>query len=399
MLQQLELPKTTVNHPVSYFLLAFSAMAGLAYINFLPGVVSALAGGIGFSDAAAGQIVALNGYGGLLGSIVAIFLVRKLNWQSAMLTLLALLAVIDLATVWFTHYSALLAWRFIAGVCGGLSLGIAFSVLARLHNPDRAFGALLFVQFSIGSLVIYLLPTLETLLSAYAVFYVMSGIAVLGLAFMLCLPVLQLHHTAPGQPGASFSKNRGTERRHAWLLLLAIMLYQVAASAIWAYAGLIGQASGMATTSVNNAIALTGLLGLAGAMLPVLTGQRFGRLNLLLAGIALSVSAALLLNFTQQRLLYAGAMALLFFAWPAVLAYLLAVIAEADSSGRLATTAAVVSSVGMATGPLLASGLLDDGNFSVLLYACALLFLLSYLLLFKPVQAREKPAAALVSCQ
>src|SRR5690606_25089589 len=119
--------------------LAFSAMAGLAYINFLPGVVNALAGGIGFSEAEAGQIVALNGYGGLLGSIVAIFFVRKLHWQSAMLTLLALLAVIDLATVWFTHYSALLAWRFFAGLCGGLSLGIAFAVLARLDNPDRAF--------------------------------------------------------------------------------------------------------------------------------------------------------------------------------------------------------------------------------------------------------------------
>ena len=93
MLAQSASAKAANIHPVSYFLLAFSAMAGLAYINFLPGVVNALAGGIGFSEAEAGQIVALNGYGGLLGSIVAIFLVRKLHWQSTMLILLALLAV------------------------------------------------------------------------------------------------------------------------------------------------------------------------------------------------------------------------------------------------------------------------------------------------------------------
>ncbi|WP_156885941.1 hypothetical protein [Rheinheimera baltica] len=77
----------------------------------------------------------------------------------------------------------------------------------------------------------------------------------------------------------------------------------------------------------------------------------------------------------------------------------MAVIAETDSSGRLATIAAVVSSIGMATGPLLASALLDNGNVSALLYSCALLFLCSYVLLFKPVLAFEKPAAALAPCQ
>lgn len=399
MLPQSAFAKVPVIHPVSYFLLAFSAMAGLAYINFLPGVVNALAGDIGFSDAEAGQIVALNGYGALLGSIVAVFLVRKLYWQKAMLALLALLVLIELCTVWLDSYAALLAWRLFAGVCGGLSLGIAFAVLARLANPDRGFGALLFVQFSIGSLVMYLLPALENLLGAYAVFYLMAGIAALAVLFLLCLPALALSPASGSQLQAVASAKRSGSQQYALLLLLAVMLYQIAASAIWAYVGLIGQAAGMATASVNSAIALTGLLGPAGAMLPVLTGPRFGRLNLLLAGITLSVSAALLLNFAQHSLLYIAAMAMLFFAWPAVLAYLLAVIAEADSSSRLATMAAMVSSVGMATGPLLAAALLDNGNFSALLNACAMLFTLSYVLLFKPVQAQQKPAGAAAPCR
>ena len=54
-------------------------MAGLSYINFMPGVVNALAGGIGFSDAEAGQIIAANGYGGLIGSSTAIFWVRHIT--------------------------------------------------------------------------------------------------------------------------------------------------------------------------------------------------------------------------------------------------------------------------------------------------------------------------------
>lgn len=395
MLQHLDLTKPPANHPLIYFLLAFIAMAGLSYINFLPGVVNALAGGIGFTKVEAGQIVALNGYGALLGSAIAIFLVRRLQWRPAMLAFLALLTLIDFSTLWIQSYSVMLGWRFFAGVAGGLSIGMAFSVLARLDNPDRAFGTLLLLQFSVGSLVIYLLPALEQLSSAYAVFYVMAAIAALSLVFMLCLPAPALNRASVAGPAALGSEPGGRAYRSALLLLLAIMVYQIAASAIWAYVGLIGLAANIAGDSVNTYIALTGMTGLAGAMLPVITGQRFGRLHFLLALSALSVTAALLLNYSQHTLLYVLAMALLFFCWPAVLSYLLAVSAQTDSSGRLSAIAALVSSVGLATGPLFAAGLLDNGNFALMLYVCALLFLLSCLLLLKPVLAQEKHRPAL----
>ncbi|MDP2713774.1 MFS transporter [Rheinheimera sp.] len=395
MLQHLDLTKPPANHPLIYFLLAFIAMAGLSYINFLPGVVNALAGGIGFTEVEAGQIVALNGYGALLGSAIAIFLVRRLQWQPVMLAFLALLTLIDVSTLWIQSYSVMLGWRFFAGVAGGLSVGMAFSVLARLDNPDRAFGTLLLLQFSIGSLVIYLLPALEQLSNAYAVFYVMAAIAASSLVFMLCLPALALSRGSTARLTALAAEPGGRAYRKALLLLLAIMVYQIAASAIWAYVGLIGLAANIATDSVNTYIALTGLTGLAGAMLPVVTGRRFGRLHFLLALSALSVIAALLLNYSQHSLLYVVAMALLFFCWPAVLSYLLAVSAQTDSSGRLSAIAALVSSVGLATGPLFAAGLLDNGNFSLMLYACALLFLFSCLLLVKPVLAQERPQPAL----
>ncbi|MFP3345433.1 hypothetical protein R0J87_23405, partial [Halomonas sp. SIMBA_159] len=80
-------------------------------------------------------------------------------------------------TLWIETYSVMLGWRFLAGLFGGLCVGLGFSALARLNNADRAFGTLLLIQFSLGAVVIYLLPSLETLLSAYAVFYVMAGFA------------------------------------------------------------------------------------------------------------------------------------------------------------------------------------------------------------------------------
>ena len=172
-------------------------------------------------------------------------------------------------------------------------------------------------------------------------------------------------------------------------LLLAILAYQTAASGIWAYVSLIGLSADIPTDDVSLYIAISGMLGLAGALLPVINGKRFGRLYWVLAGAAVSICAALMLTYSFIPSLYIGAMVMLFFAWPAVLSYLLAVSAEFDPSGQLSTIANVVSSLGLATGPLLGASLLDDGNYSLMLYSCAGIFLVSLLVLYKPVQMTE----------
>lgn len=402
MLKRMELPakssqSTLTNAPalpsqhyLSYLVLAFIAMSGLSYINFLPGVVNALAGGIGFSDAEAGQIVALNGYGGLLGSGIAIVLVRRVRWQPVLFTGLAVLALLDFATAWLVDLYWLLSWRFCAGAVGGLAFGMVVAQLARLDNPNRAFGCLLFVQFSIGSLVMVLLPALEAMFGAHAVFLLMAALCLLSLLLMLGLPAQP--DTGHGSPAAVVKPKQGHNYRHVTLLLLAIAAYQMAASAIWAYVGLIGLDAGISHDHVSSYIAGTGLLGLLGAALPMCSARRAGRLRWLLTGSVLSIIAAALLNFSEQHTFYLLAMALLFVAWPAVQSYLLAVTAELDRSGRLSTIATLVASVGLATGPLLASMLLLQNDFSTMLYSCAALFGLSVLLLYKPVQAQEQPS-------
>ncbi|CAM3543682.1 Major Facilitator Superfamily protein [Vibrio aerogenes CECT 7868] len=393
--------KLPAGHPLTYLFLAFITMAGLSYINFMPGLVNALAGNIGLNEAEAGQIVALNGYGGLIGSTIAIFLVRRIQWQPAMFLFLVLLAAIDLSTVWVSklsastsgvsNYTLMLGWRFLAGTFGGLSLGIGFAVLARLNNPDRAFGTLLFIQFSIGSIVMYFLPELEAQLNAYAVFYVMAAFVVLSLAFLPFLPALSLKHSTSNQPISGRTASVPSTSHNALLLMLAIITYQIAASAIWAYVGLIGLGANISNDDVSVYIATTGLLGLLGAMLPVINGNRYGRLYWIIAGVAMSVTSAIILSASQLTpLFYVIAMSLLFFSWPAIQSYLLAAAAEQDPSGKLSTIAAVVSSIGLASGPLIASGLLSEKSFSLMLYVCAAIFVLSFILLRKPVQTQEK---------
>ncbi len=370
---------------IPYFLFAFVAMVGTSYINFLPSVVSALAGGIGFSDTQAGEIVAVNGYGALLGSIGAIFLVRRVKWKTALSLCLFILAGMDITSIWIANFQWMMGWRFVAGLDGGLCMGIAFSVLARLNSPDRAFGTLLFIQFSLGAIVIALLPALQARINDYAVFYVMASLALISLIFTFITP--SLNHQKETEQKTSLRNNK----QHGWLLLFAIMLYNCAASGIWAYAELIGLNARIQQANVTNYIASTSLLGLLGAMLPMMTGNQFGRLFWIVSGGILSMASCLILLPAQlSNTLYICAMAMLFFSWTAVLSYMLAVTAELDTSGQLSTIASMVSLAGSASGPMVAASLLSEGNFSSMLWTSAVLFLASVLLAMKPVSRQEK---------
>ena len=371
-------------NPLTYFFLAFITMAGLSYINFMPGVVNALAGGIGFSDAEAGQIIAANGYGGLIGSSIAIFLVRHIHWKPILTGLLIALSLIEIGTSWISTYGLMLGWRFLAGTVGWLALGIGFAVLARLANPDRAFGSLLFIQFCIGTLVIYLLQPFEEILGDYAVFFIMASFLIFGLIFLIFLPQLSLNNTKKKQNTAA-SENR----KDPFLLMMAILVYQIAASAIWAYVGVIGLSANISAEDSSLYIATTGMLGLVGALLPIISGNRIGRIIPIALGVSLSVAGTIMLIYSYEIIFYVMGMALLFFSWPAVQSYLLAVSAEIDASGRLSTIAAVISSIGLATGPLMASYLIEQNDHSTMLYVCSALFVLSQCFLFKPVQQSE----------
>ena len=123
-------------------------------------------------------------------------------------------------------------------------------------------------------------------------FIAMATLVFLGMVFLLFLPAFPID-SSPIRQTMPLSELFG----NTVLLLLAILFYQCAASAIWAYVRLIGLSAGIASESVSMYIATTGMLGLVGAMLPVISGKRFGRLYWVLSGIALSIIAAVLLSF------------------------------------------------------------------------------------------------------
>jgi predicted MFS family arabinose efflux permease len=140
--------------------LAFLATAGLFYVNIMPAIVDGLIQALGFSNQQAGAVASANVYGAALGALLIVFLIRRINWRMASLFFLCALIAVDLASLYVSSPTMLVAIRFLHGFVGGMLVGTGFSVIARTVQPDRTFGVLLFVQFGLGGFGVMFIPGL-----------------------------------------------------------------------------------------------------------------------------------------------------------------------------------------------------------------------------------------------
>jgi MFS family permease len=137
----------------------------------------------------------------------------------------------------------------------------------------------------------------------------------------------------------------------AGLILAALVLWSAAAAAFWAFTGTASSTLGVPAQTVSQALAIAMVAGLAGMLVPMVIGSRFGRvMPLLLASIGLSLSCALF--FAGSGLVkLAVALTLQQFCWNISSVYLLAGLAMLDTSGRYSALGAVAQIGGMAVGP------------------------------------------------
>ncbi|HTO29517.1 MAG TPA: MFS transporter, partial [Devosia sp.] len=184
---------------IAAILLSFLATAGLFYVNIMAAIVDGLISGLGFSDAQAGNIGSANIYGAALGALFAVILVKRIAWRPASIGLLALLIVLDLASMAIASPLAMIAIRLLHGLTGGLLVGIAFAVIARTGNAERTFGVMMFVQFGLGGLGVLTLPQLVPIYGTPALF---AALALFSLATLAMVPFLPDYPPRqPAQPG------------------------------------------------------------------------------------------------------------------------------------------------------------------------------------------------------
>lgn len=376
------LPRAAPDGLVASVLLAFLATAGLFYVNIMSAIVAGIADGLGVSEQQAGWVGSANVYGAAAGALLAVFIVKRVAWRPAAIIALLSLISIDIASSYLTSIDMLVGVRFLHGLIGGGLVGIAFGVVSRTRSPDRVFGMLLAVQFGLGGLGVMLLPPLAPIYGTQALFF---SLAAFSTVTLLMVPFLDDYPLVRVQADASAAQ---TQSRIRWApliaTLLAVFLFQAGNMALGAYIFGVGRSYGLQTDFISAAVGWATWIGIAGCLLVIVLGVRYGRAKLMAAAMVLTLIGTLAFHYSADPTIFIVANIGTAITWSFVISYLLGMSAEFDRAGRTAAMAGFASKMGLATGPFLGGLLIGEHVYGSLINASVLVLCLSTIAMLWP---------------
>lgn len=379
-----------------YALLALIATAGFFYVNIMSAIVDGLITGLGFSNAQAGMVGAANIYGASVGSLVAVFLIRRIRWRPVLITLLTLLLLLDLGSALIRTPEIFVGVRALHGLVGGMSVGITYSVMARMASPDRAFGMLLLVQFGLGGLGVMFLPGLVPEFGARILFFTLATLTILALVAISVIPELAERQSRNEAGGAE--RLSASARWLAGLTLLAIFLFQGGNMGLAAFIIRLGEHHALGRDFIGQALGWATWVGMLGAVAVIVMGLRHGRVRPLLAAMLLTLVGMAGFYWSGDGAIFFAANVGIAITWSFVVPYLFGMLSRLDVSGRLATLGGFVSKLGLASGPMLAGQILADDDFSALITLSILALALSGIVMLAAAQRVDRlPAESGVS--
>ena len=369
---------------IAAILLAFLATAGLFYVNIIAAIVDGLVEGLGISEKQAGQISSSNIYGAAIGALISVVLIKRLAWKPLAFLCLGLLIAIDTWSISIETYSLMLPVRLIHGIIGGILTGTAFAVIARTAKPDRAFGMLLFVQFGLGGLAYYTLPPLAPEYGTKALFL---ALILFALVTLVMLPFLDKYDVADTK-----NKKAGQIKWRPFLFTIAaIFLFQAANMGLFAYIFRLGLHYDLDRAYMSKALFLATWVALIGPLLVMVLGQRFGRFWLMAFAMLLTLGGTAIFHMSAQPWAYFVANCGTGITWGFVIAYLFGMSAEFDTAGRATAFAGFVSKLGLASGPLVASYIIEsDVGYSGMINVALIGFVIAMAVMLVPAFMLDK---------
>jgi predicted MFS family arabinose efflux permease len=353
------------------------ATAGLFYVNLGGAFLSAFVDGLGVERDVAGYIVSANKYGAAFGALIATFIVKRVEWRKVIRLLFMALIAFDLISTQFSNPQTLIILRFIHGTIGGLSVGIGLSIIARTYNPDKIFGMLLVVQYSFGSLGIWLVPRLVDSFGYSAAFGTLISFTLMTLLILPFVPNVE-------SPSKSDNTTSGLFQipmtMMLFFVLCALFLFQAANMGVADYAFELGKDIGLSNIEISNILTLANIISISGGLLVYIIGTKFGRTIPLIIGISVATIFTYLLHYSDNTNIYFIANTFTGIAWGFTIPYLLGLCATFDFHGQMAALAGFVSKMGLASGPLVGSLFIISNGFSYIINLATIALLIALIL-------------------
>lgn len=342
--------------PAGLILVALAGIYGVSIANVLPSYVAAWVLHLRMPEGVAGEIATVNMLAHAAGLSATLYLVTRWSLPKIAYTGLLLGVAGDLASIMATSAGMLAACRVLSGVGLGLQFGAVINWFGRNSNSTRGFGFYILLQFILSAIFFVVLPSFESAIGLPAIYL---GVMPFALVAAVCLVVLNLnggsvplarpaHSTsAPSASGAqSFPMLRKL------LAVLAFAAFNIAALGSWAFMQKFGESTGLSSEAASRSLALCSLAGIAGALIVVAAGSRFGRLVPLVITLSLFASpfAVFALTSTPPAIFVTGQL-FIGLTWTMIVPYFEDIQSALDRTGRLTVLGMVAATVAAAAGP------------------------------------------------
>jgi predicted MFS family arabinose efflux permease len=332
----------------------FACVAAYGVYLGLPLILGALADEYGFSNPQIGWIGAAENAGMLLGSVSVSVLGRWASYRLLTAVGIAIALAGNGVTLGTTSFAAFCAVRLCTGIGSGICYSAAIAALSLTQQSARNFSIFVVVLVIANSLELWLIPDVVAAWHARGIY------AVLGLLFLP--PALLIGFIPKGLAETPEAGHTDAMRGAplAWVCLLGVVLFCVAASAFYAYAERIGLSVGMSESGISNTLTLCNLFSLTGSMLAYALGRRWGQHRPQLAAILVmsGVYAAWAISLSLPA--YISGVLIFFEVWSMASVYQLSTLTGIDPSGRHVALIPAAQGIGQSAGPFLAGTLLDQ---------------------------------------
>ena len=359
---------------VTLVIVCFVGMLGLMPLAILPLFVGSLIDDFGISPEAAGALVSVNLLGNALGVLVVSMLLRSVGLRQFVYVGVLLAIAAELLSLYLEcSYTIFSCIRLLSGIGGGLVTGAAVNWIATRANPDRGFGLLICNQFFLSALLFYMLPNTimqHGLEAFYWLFIITSVVSGMG-SFALLADQENFESEVTEPVDDKFVMDKISIGK----ALLAIALFEIAASGIWAFVERMGLDWNLTLEAIGNALSIGTLFGIPGSLLVVYLGIRWGRgLPILCGAMSCILGLAIFLSGIQTLWIYVLGLIVFNAAWSFTIPYIQGVQAALDPEGRIAVIGMFVVLLAIALGPFVFGFLIGDRGYSIaIIFACVLL--------------------------
>lgn len=348
-----------------------------------PGIVQGYVTQLKVHEATAVNLAGVEMLGVALATIFMAVRGTQINWRWVVAGGLLIAAAGDFASLGAPLGGRFEIARFVAGLGEGTITSISFTFVGVTIRAERNLALYLTLLLTYGAFGLWYLPGF---LGSHGLDAMFIGFAVLSLASLLTLPFL------PHAYSAEEMVNPEARQLGTGLLVVAlagVLAYNLAQGIAWAVLFLVGVGAGLGEQAVADALFLSQILAVGGALASVFLAGHVNRNGAIAFGIlAGAASIALLIGQPSPTLFVVGVCGFNVL-WNFVLPFILGRVCDFDESGRMMSFAIMMQMIGLGGGPLIAGQMLDGSGYRSAELLCVGLFIVSYALLLVPIRKHQ----------